>query len=314
MALPPNPNTFANNPLERASYRRTDDEWVKAHLKEPNSRIVPLWRQQPFVLPPEKPGQSTDVGWLRPGLLDDVVGEAATTIFLGLNSDGIAHFAVDISHIRNPANEGPLAGFGEFKDLRSIAMDLPADDAAILAQAKALLTWHETHRFCSKCGAESVMAEAGYRRDCPDCGGQHFPRTDPVVIMLATYGEKALLGRQSAWPPHMYSALAGFVESGESIEEAVARELREEAHCSVRDVRYHSTQPWPYPMSLMIGCIAESVDGKAEADGVEIESAEWFTREELKAVLENRGDGKLWVPPPLAIAHQLIRSWVYEDD
>ena len=174
-----------------------------------------------------------------------------------------------------------------------------------------MLKWHSTHRFCAQCGAPTVIAEAGYRRDCAKCKAQHFPRTDPVVIMLATFGDKALLGRQKIFPKGMYSALAGFVEPGESIEEAVARELYEEAGCRVSAVSYRSTQPWPYPMSLMIGCTAVADSEEIQIDNIELENAQWVSRDELRKVIEGKGDGSLMVPPPLAIAYQLVHGFVY---
>lgn len=313
MALPPNPNTFANNPLDRVSYKRVNADWVAEQLKNPDAFILPTWREDPFILPPAKNGEAPEVGFMRPGMFADSIAGGATVLFLGLDHKERPYFAIDLSEESDPSQQGALKGFGEFTDLRSIAPQIAAADAAIAAQAKAILKWHSTHQFCSACGAKSVIAEAGYRRDCPKCETQHFPRTDPVVIMLATYEDKALLGRQEIWPKAMFSALAGFVEPGESIEEAVARELLEEAGCKVSSVSYHSTQPWPYPMSLMIGCTAEADNQDVEPDGIEIAEARWCSRAELRDVLAGKGDGSLFVPPPFAIAHQLIRSWVDSD-
>ena len=158
------------------------------------------------------------------------------------------------------------------------------------------------------------MAEAGWKRACPSCGAEHFPRTDPVVIMLATHGERALLGRQKMFPRGMYSALAGFLEPGESIEEACARELKEEAGLTVRQVTIHSSQPWPFPSQLMIGLIAETADDDAVADADELEAVIWVSREEARAMLDGglkRDDQTLWAPPPMAIAHHLLKSWAH---
>jgi NAD+ diphosphatase len=305
----PNPNTFANNPLDRASHRRLDASWIAARLRDDEARFAPLWRLQPLVMPGDN---GLCVAWLRGRLLDGLMADGATVVFLGLDHDGVPHFALDVSHLPEPAQDGPLAGIGQFQDLRAIALQLDAEDAAIMAQAKALIDWHARHGFCANCGARTTLEEAGYKRQCHSCNTEHFPRTDPVVIMLAVHGDTALLGRQPTFPARMFSALAGFVEPGESIEEAVARELDEEAGVAVAAVRYHSTQPWPYPSSLMIGCIAEAASTEINIDGIEIEEAEWFDRETLRACLDGRLRRPM-VPPRFAIAHQLIRAWVNEE-
>jgi NAD+ diphosphatase len=309
MPLPPNPNTFANNPLDRAGHLRTDSDWVDAKLKDPHSLFVPLWRLNPLVLPPQKEGDAMNIGWLTRDAIRALNLSKPMTVLLGLEEGG-AHFAVDISDARDPANHGPLAGLGAFEDLRGIAGRLAPGDASILAQAKSMIDWHARHGFCAVCGSRTQPGDAGYKRQCDSCKAEHFPRTDPVVIMLATHNGRALLGRQKSWPAKMFSALAGFLEPGESIEEAVARELDEEAGVRVSSVQYHSTQPWPYPSSLMIGCFASAVTDEINVDGIEIAEARWFERETLKAAIEGRGDGSMFVPPPMAIAHQLVKAWV----
>ncbi|NVO14188.1 MAG: NAD(+) diphosphatase [Rhodoplanes sp.] len=199
-------------------------------------------------------------------------------------------------------------------DLRSIAVQglVAAEHLAPLAEAKALLLWHVRHRFCSVCGQLSQVADAGWRRACPACGAEHFPRTDPVVIMLAVDGQRCLLGRQARFAPGMWSCLAGFVEPGENIEEAVRRETREEAGIRIGRVHYAASQPWPFPMSLMIGCYAEALDTDLVMDIDELEDLRWFSRDEVAAMLERRHPGALTTPPPIAIAHFLIRGWVEE--
>ena len=311
MALPPNPNVFANNPLDRVSHKRADAGWVVEQLKDKNSFVLPMYKESVFMLPPAKPDGPPEVGFMRPDMFLEAFKNGASVLFLGLDKKQRAYFAVDLSDGADPSKSGTLKGFGEFGDLRSLATTIDAHDAAIAAQAKAILKWHSTHKFCSACGVPSVIAEGGYRRDCPKCKTQHFPRTDPVVIMLATHGDKALLGRQKVFPKGMYSALAGFVEPGESIEEAVARELFEEAECRVSKVTYRYTQPWPWPMSLMIGCTAEADSDFIKVDGIEVEQAHWYSRDTLRDALEGRGDGTFFVPPPFAIAHQLVRTFVY---
>ncbi|WP_244617625.1 NAD(+) diphosphatase [Pyruvatibacter mobilis] len=310
MALEPNPNIFANNPLDRVSDKRTDEAWLKEKMDDPESRYVPFYNLQPFVLPEVAPGDGKDIGWLPPQMVKPLMTSNSVTVLLGINKRGRALFATDLSAGENP-EQTAFKGMGEFEDLRGLAMkgEITPGELAIMAQGKSMIDWHLRHGFCANCGYPTDMMEAGYKRVCPDCKAEHFPRTDPVVIMLATRGDKALLGRQPMFPRGMFSSLAGFIEPGESIEEAVAREMMEEAGIQVRNVRYHSTQPWPYPSQLMIGCHAEAETEEVTVDGIELEEARWFSRDELRAVLAGENKG-FWVPPAFAIAHQLIRHWV----
>jgi len=196
-------------------------------------------------------------------------------------------------------------------DLRSIVAGslVPPGEASLLASAKALLAWHARRGFCSNCGARTHVGAAGWRRECLNCGMHHFPRTDPVVIMLATDGDFCLLGRQPRFPKRMYSALAGFLEPGETIEQAVRREILEEAGVVCGAVRYFASQPWPFPSSLMIGCFAEAKSRAVMVDRIELEDARWFERDETRAMLERRHPDGLTAPVPMAIAHHLIRRW-----
>ncbi|HEY1928888.1 MAG TPA: NAD(+) diphosphatase [Caulobacteraceae bacterium] len=302
-------NTFAGNPLDRASYRRADPEWIAQHLANPDSLAVALWNGRPFV-ETSKEG-SNQLAYLSAGMARELSENTERLLFLGLWHEN-AVFALDLEGPQDPA-DGPLEGLGRFEDLRSIAPTLPAGEAAMAATAKGVFEWRRRHRHCSVCGEPTVVAEAGWKRSCPACKADHFPRTDPVVIMLAVRGDECLVGRQAAWPKLMYSALAGFLEPGETIEEACARELWEEAHLRTRKVRYHSTQPWPYPSSLMIGLIAEVEDGEAVADHVELDEVKWLTRSQAQAML--RGDlADAKAPGALAIAHQLIRAWAFEGE
>ena len=197
-------------------------------------------------------------------------------------------------------------------NLRAVAVDgsVSAEDLGALAEGKALLHWHRSHRFCSNCGAPSHASGAGWRRECPACGTHHFPRTDPVVIMLAVAGERCLLGRQPRFPPRMYSCLAGFLEPGETIEAAVGRELEEEAGITVDDVSYLGSQPWPFPASLMIGCMARARHSDIVVDHHELEDARWFSRDEVRAMLAGGHPEGLVCPVPMAIAHHIVRAWV----
>jgi NAD+ diphosphatase len=300
-------NTFAGNPLDRASDRRVDAAWLAERLADPASMAVAMWNGKPLVESGKEGG--TQIAYLRAGLAEELSGGPERLLFLGLWKE-TAVFAVDLEGGADPA-DGPLAGLGRFEDLRAIALALPPPDAAMLATAKSMFEWRRRHRHCAACGETSEVIDGGWKRVCPSCRIEHFPRTDPVVIMLPVKGEKCLLGRQAAWPKLMYSALAGFLEPGESIEEACARELSEEAGLRTAAVRYHSTQPWPYPSSLMIGLIAEVENEDATPDQTELDEVRWFTRGEARALIAGQlADAR--APGAVAIAHQLIKAWAQE--
>ncbi|MBI1199933.1 MAG: NAD(+) diphosphatase [Phenylobacterium sp.] len=300
-------NTFAGNPLDRASDRRGSAEWLAGQLASSDSLGIALWNGRPFVEKTKEGG--VQIAYLPARLVGELAGGDERLLFMGLWKD-TAVFAVDLEGSGDPAH-GPLEGLGEFLDLRQIALRLPDTDAAILATAKAMFEWRRRHLFCAACGQPSQAREGGWKRQCPSCEAEHFPRTDPVVIMLACHGERCMLGRQEAWPKGMFSALAGFLEPGESIEEACARELNEEAGLRTRSVRYHSTQPWPYPSSLMIGLIAEVEDDEGTPDQTELSEVRWFTREEARKLLAGEIPDT-FCPQPMAIAHQLIKAWAFE--
>ena len=281
---------FIGNVLDRASYRRTDEAWLAAQLAA--GLFLPFWQNRPFVVRD------------RAGFLpwrDEWRGQ--TSVFLGL--DGTQPlFALDLAE-----GSEPVLGEGAFAEMRASAFVLPARDTAIAGQAKALLDWHKRHGFCPNCGAPTQLRDGGYRRLCPHCGAEHFPRTDPVVIMLPLFGDACLVGRNQRFPRQLYSAFAGFVEPGESMEEAVRRELREEVNLAVGTVRYHATQPWPFPSSLMLGCYAEAESRDFQIDGHEIEDARWLTKDEVRARLANGIEDEMKLPVSIAIAHYLIKDW-----
>jgi len=301
---------FSGNPLDRVSEKRTDAAWVEAKRSDPTSFILPMWRLQPFLIGPEK--GSVEAGFLKPGLCESLAEPGASCILLGIE-DGHAIFVLDISASDDPATIGPLAGLGHFRDMRAAAALLPARDVAILGQAKALIDWHQRHGFCARCGAATAFADAGYKRVCGACNTEHFPRTDPVVIMLATHADCCLLGRGKHFPQGMYSALAGFIEPGETIEEAVRRELHEEAGVAAGRVRYHATQPWPFPSSLMIGCFAEATSRDVKVDETELAEVMWLERSKARALINGERIEGLWVPPAIAIAHHLIKAFALSE-
>jgi NAD+ diphosphatase len=240
------------------------------------------------------------------------LGRSAELVFLGF-LDGAARFALAL----DPSTAEGFKTREEFivTDLRSIAIRglVDADHLPPVAEGKALLHWHARHRFCSNCGAPTNLVEGGWRRDCPSCKGQHFPRTDPVVIMLPVAGERCVLGRSHRFQAGMWSCLAGFIEPGESIEDAVRRETREEVGIVCGRVAYFATQPWPFPTSLMIGCHAEARSEEIIIDRGELDDARWFDREEVAAMLLRRHPDGLTTPPSVAIAYHIIRAWVEDE-
>jgi NAD+ diphosphatase len=294
---------FSGNPLDRAQQRRLDDTWLAGSLADPASRFLPLNGLDVLV---KKDGSG--LAWARKGLLAKTGG--AVPVLLGLR-DGAAHYAVDVSFLDDAAGSLGLAGVAEFLDLRAAVGQLSHEESAMVAQARALVDWHATHPFCAKCGQPTTSVQGGTMRRCDKCRAEHFPRVNPVVIMLVVRGDRCLLGRQAAWPRGMYSTLAGFVETGESIEEAVRREILEESGIEVGSVTYHSSQPWPFPSSLMIGCIAEATTEEVTIDPHEIDDARWFTREQILAACRGESDAStLFLPPVMAIGRRLCDVWV----
>ncbi|TCT06629.1 NAD(+) diphosphatase [Aquabacter spiritensis] len=290
---------YVDSPLDRAANRRGEAEALAAR---PDARTY-LW------------GGELVAAQRRGAALDPLFDAAAVAalgggmpLFLGL-SDGAPRFAARF----DPARREEMEAAGFFvSDLRSTAVAglFGPEHLGPLACGKALGTWHLRHRFCANCGTETRIIEGGWRRDCTACGAQHFPRTDPVVIMLSSRGARCLLGRQAHFAPGMWSALAGFVEPGETVEEAVRRELLEESGIETGAVSYLASQPWPFPMSLMIGCQAEALGDDIVVDRSELEDARWFDRSEVALMLARTHPEGLFTPPPVAIAHHLIRAFV----
>ncbi len=296
---PANPNAFANSPLDRAGARRRDPDWLAAAWASPEARLAAFRDRKPLV--------RADGGalWLHPSAAASAYESPA--LFLGVDGQGRPHFAVEAGPGSDPAGSADADG-GAFLDLRAAAALLPGPDLAMLGAAKAVFEWHARHGFCAACGAPSTVVDAGWKRVCPACQAQHFPRVDPVVIMLPIAGEACLLARPPRLPPGIYTALAGFVEPGESVEEACARETLEEVGLKVRAAAYHSSQPWPFPSTLMIGLLAEVEPGPVVLEAEELEDARWFTRAQARDLLKG-DDGALRAPPPFTIAHQLLAAW-----
>jgi len=287
-------NTFSGGGLDRVGPRRTDDAWLAARRADPASRSVIATSDGVLVEDDGTPA------FVAPAELPD----DAEIVLLGIDADGAAVFGADPGPERGAALRPEAALMG----LRDVAAMTALADANLLAHATGLLNWHRRHRFCANCGSPTVSMEAGYVRACPRCGAQHHPRTDPVVITLVHDGDRILLGRNANWPENRFSCLAGFVEPGESLEEAVAREVGEEAGVAVSDVRYVSSQPWPFPASLMLGFECAYAGGEPHPHDHELQAVRWLTRDELRHAVA--GDGDVQIPPPLAIARRLMDGWL----
>lgn len=285
---------FTGAVLDRADRERNDPAALVAALTDPRAQLLRLNGLEPEI---DGAGQ---LAWTS--LADLPAG--SEPLFLGY-IDGMPHFA--------PLAMGERHGNARSPALFQMLATMPANQAGLYACARSLVDWHQRHGFCPACGTPTEVFRAGWARRCPSCAAEHFPRTDPVVIMLAEHDGRVLLGRGPAWPPGRYSALAGFVEVGESIEEAVARETLEEAGVVVGNVRYVASQPWPFPSSLMIACMAEAEDDGLTLDTHELEDAFWATRDEVRAALDGADGARFAAPPPYAIAHTLLRAWLGDD-
>ena len=293
--------------MDRGEVERRDEEWLAAQAKNPASRMLPMWQLNVPV------SAEQTLAWLN---VDDLrrLDVDAEPIFLGI-LDGLPHFVADVSAADRSAIEREDAGGLAFEDARTTAEYLSGPESGIVAQARAQLSWHSRHGFCGVCGQATHIARGGQVRRCSPkedggCGAEHYPRTDPVVITVVHDGDRCLLGQSRGRLVAMrrYSALAGFMDQGECIEEAVAREVMEEAGIQVGAVRYHSSQPWPFPSSLMIGCHADAATTNIAFDNEEMADVQWFPREEVLLALEERSE-ILAIPGPTAIAHHLIRAW-----
>lgn len=299
------PNIYGFSGLDRSAHIREEEGWLARLLGLAETRIVPVWRGRSLVAGAESERPTAVL--LDARAFRAIVEQSETVVFLG-NRKSVAHVAVDISALEDAEAAALVAGAGEFVDLRRVGPVLERFEGSVLAYARGLVHWHQRHRFCGVCGAPTRIVKGGHQRSCTNegCGAPTFPRTDPAVIMLVHDGDSALLGRQAVWPAGRYSTLAGFVEPGETLEEAVAREVFEETGVRVRDVRYHSSQPWPFPASIMLGFHAEAKTREIHRSDDELEDAQWFTRDELL----NFADQGKHLPAKDSIARRLIEDWL----
>jgi NAD+ diphosphatase len=297
-------HTFAGNPFDRADAKRRDMAWLERAVNDPGSRFLAFSQLNVLI----DDGAEVRLRWLGRSEVERLpMGQPP--VLLGL-LDGIAHFAIDLSDVGDVAHELRSDEGLRFEDARAAAMRLGSAETGILAQGRAQVEWHTSHRYCSGCGAPTEPARGGDVRICRACNTEHFPRTNPVAIMLISDGDRCLLGqsRGRVMGSGMYSALAGFIDQGESIEEAVRREVREEAGVTVGEVRYHSSQPWPFPSSLMIGCHGRALTTEITIDPEEMADVSWFGRNDVRAALQQEHP-TLRVPSRIAIAHHLIETW-----
>jgi NAD+ diphosphatase len=297
---------FGGNPLDRAAERRRDAAWIGSLLDDPAARLLPMRELKPALRDGNGAGLSLD--WQPVGRWRETIEAGAILIFLGLGEDGRPHFALDAS-AAPPANADDAS-----MDARSLAPLLPGPEAAILGEARSLIDWHQRHGFCAQCGAPTRIESAGWVRRCPECKASHYPRTDPVVIMLAVRGEYGLLGRGKRRPGNRFSCLAGFMEPGETLEEVVRRETHEESGIRIGRVKYLASQPWPFPSTLMMGFLAEALTEEIQVDPDELAEARWFHRDDIREMVARAATGpddpsQVSLPQPLAIAHHICRRW-----
>jgi len=293
-------NFYTTGAWDRAVEKRGDADWFHAVLRNPNTQLHVVWQGRTLV----RHEDHAALNVLNAAIYGDLIGMARSVVLLGCDAEA-AHIAIDLS----TQPESFLTDFGQAIDLRSIGPLLPARDASLSALARAMAYWHERHGFCGVCGAPTLSEQAGYQRRCSNaqCGALFFPRIDPAVIMRVEYQDRILLGRQASWPPGMHSVLAGFVEPGESLEDTVRRETHEEVGLAIGAVRYFGSQPWPFPSSLMVGFVAIAMDDKLNLNRDEIDSAAWFTREQL---LNSPEDDTFKLSRKDSISRALVNDWI----
>jgi NAD+ diphosphatase len=329
----PAPNLFVTFELDRVTHKRRDSAWVERQLQDPGTHFVPVWQSENLFTEEPVPRAR----FLTYGEIEGLMQQAESVVLLGQAPGQIHEREASPQHqerhgppglcatrvARNPLPGSYFAvGFplgdgsppealtklGWFRNLRHVGALLDPWEGALLAYARAMAYWHRRQQFCGKCGSPTASAEGGHVQVCtnPRCGQEHFPRTDPAIIVLVTSGERCLLGRKAFWAPGLHSIIAGFVEPGESLEAAVAREVAEETGVSLQAVHYHSSQPWPFPKSLMLGFTAQAASEGIQLNDGELETARWFSRQEIQDALQ---DGSLQLPTAISISHRLIEEW-----
>ena len=306
------PTLGAARLLDRLSHKRCDTGFLEGLIKSDEAHFLVLADQKPVIVSNEARDVAA-IRWFSRHELTSLGLPMADALFLGVDRDrGRGHFAIAISEHRARHAPGGMELLRPLVDLRSLASQgiMREEELSLLGKAKALAGWHENSRCCGHCGGTTNVKDGGWKRKCWACGYESFPRVDPVVIMLVTDGQRCVLAHEARYAEKMFSALAGFVEPGEDLEHAVEREVREEVGITVDDVRFHSTQPWPFPHSLMIGCLATATPQELRADPKEVEAARWFDRDEVRRMLEKRHAEGLWLPGRQAIAHALITAWL----
>src|ERR1700733_1110839 len=303
LILASRPNVYSSSSLDRVATRREDAAWIEQQLAHPDTLFVPVWRNRNLVRGMDE--GAPEAVYISGGAAVGLRRQGGPWTFLGMENEQ-AVFAVDISGADDPVPLLPES-VGKFVDLRSVGWGVPRPEAAVLAHARGLMHWRARHRFCGVCGGVSAIRSAGHMMVCTACEAQHFPRTDPAVIMLVTRGDSALLGHSQRFPrANMYSTLAGFVEPGESLEEAVRREVFEEAGVQVGEVHYHSSQPWPFPGNIMLCFYGEGLTEAITIDPVEMIDVRWFSRDEIRDS-ETHGFA---LPRSDSIARRLIEDWM----
>ena len=305
------PTVGATTMLDRIAHRRSDPEFVKLKLNAPGARFLLLADLKP-VIRSNAERTTARLAWFSLGELTEYGLPAPDALYLGVDGEGNGCFALAVNEHRTRHVPGAVEKLRPIVDLRSLAMQgaMSPEELSLCGQARALAQWHENARCCGHCGGTTLVKDGGWRRKCWACGLEWFPRTDPVVIMLVTYGARCLLAHEHRYGEKMYSALAGFIEPGEDIEHAVRREVLEETNIKVGEVTYHSSQPWPFPHSLMIGCLGRAESTEITIDSGEIADARWFSREDARLMLEKRHPDGLNVPGRQAIANALLASFV----
>ena len=296
--------------LERLSEKRTDPDWIAARLADEKTRILLLIDLEVSV-PENGSGPVSEIRWYSASELRDLGLDLVDAIFLGVDEENRAYFAADFWRSKTPSLDDKIDRFEPLADMWSLALgaSLSPLDLAIVGEARALASWHQVHRCCGRCGAHTKRRDGGWKRQCWACGQNYFPRSDPAVIMLIAHGSRCLLGRHNKFRPNFFSVLAGFVEPGEDIEDAVRRETLEESGVEVGKVDYVGSQPWPFPHSLMIGCRGEALTTDLRPDETELAEVCWFERDVLKLMLADRHPEGLIVPGQFSIAHFLIRQF-----